>query len=456
MIPKERLLLFTRYPEIGTAKTRLIPALGKAGAAALHRELTEHTLTTIRQAQLIRPFDLEIRYEGGDTGRMLEWLGGDGEFRPQLSGVDLGSRMKDAFEESFNRGYDRVVLIGSDCPGLTPSIIEQAFRALSLLDLVLGPAIDGGYYLIGLRRLEPLLFRSIPWATESVLSLTKQRAASCELSVGLLTPLTDVDRPQDLPIWETSRNLVPDDMSERITAVIPVLNEENLIGEVLDSVYAGHNVEAVVVDGGSNDNTMEVANQRGATVFSAPRGRARQMNAGAMVATGYFLLFLHGDTRLPKDYDSSIRQILANHSVAAGAFRLGIDDDRWSLGLIENLANWRSKCLNLPYGDQGIFVRKDCFIKIVGFPELPLLEDVELVRLLAKEGDIIIAPGTVVTSARRWQGLGILSTTIINQLILLGYWLGVSPNRLARLYHNPIWTSKREFSKSDRKIERTR
>ena len=201
---------------------------------------------------------------------------------------------------------------------------------------------------------------------------------------------------------------------------------------------------------------MEVANQRGATVFSAPRGRARQMNAGAMVATGYFLLFLHGDTRLPKDYDRSIRQILTNNSVAAGAFRLGIDDDRWSLSLIENLANWRSTQLKLPYGDQGIFVRKDRFIKLGGFPELPLLEDVELVRLLAKEGDIIIAPGTVVTSARRWQGLGILSTTIINQLILLGYWLGVSPNRLARLYYNPIWTSKREFPKSDRKFERSR
>lgn len=429
---KECLILFTRYPEIGRTKTRLIPALGETGAARLHNEMAKHILIIARRAQLFQPFELEVRHDGGNTGSMAAWLGSGMEFRPQCQG-DLGQRMENAFEESFARGYSKVVIMGTDCPSITSAIIEQAFKILTFTDLVLGPATDGGYYLIGLRRPASVLFQNIPWETGSVLSLTKLRAKTGGLTLCLLPPLTDVDRPEDLPVWESAKRQVSANIPELISVIIPTLNEETRIREVLDSVHRGSNVEAIVIDGGSYDDTKEAANFKGATVIPSAKGRAKQMNTGAAVATGNFLLFLHGDTLLPKGYDSRIRKILHNNCVAGGAFQLGIEDDRWALRIIEHLANWRSILLNLPYGDQGIFLQKERFMKLGGFPDLPLLEDVKLIRTLGRQGKIVIAPERVSTSATRWQNLGILKTTLINQLIMLGYVLGISPGRLAAL-----------------------
>jgi rSAM/selenodomain-associated transferase 1 len=148
--PLERLVLFTRYPEPGKTKTRLIPVLGPNGASDLQQQMTEHVLNRVRDLVESRPVDMEVRYEGGKQGLMEEWLGKRISYRSQGSG-DLGARMARAFAEAFQQGLNRVVIIGSDCPGITEITARTAFELLGQFDVVLGPANDGGYYLIGLR-----------------------------------------------------------------------------------------------------------------------------------------------------------------------------------------------------------------------------------------------------------------------------------------------------------------
>lgn len=197
---KERLIIFTRYPEPGKTKTRLIPALGAQGAAALQRQMTEHTLLQVRELQSFYPLSVEVRFAGGDLSLMQNWLGSDLIYQPQGEG-DLGSRMARSLSCAFQEGLDRAAIIGTDCPGLNAHSIADAFNQLHSHDLVLGPAIDGGYYLISLRCFIKELFSSIDWGTAQVLQQTVDIAKRLDLSVAYLPRLADVDRPEDLP-WQ--------------------------------------------------------------------------------------------------------------------------------------------------------------------------------------------------------------------------------------------------------------
>ncbi|MBV8884743.1 MAG: TIGR04282 family arsenosugar biosynthesis glycosyltransferase [Chroococcidiopsidaceae cyanobacterium CP_BM_RX_35] len=197
---KEHLIVFTRYPEPGKTKTRLIPALGAQGAADIQRQMTEYTLSQAKELQL-RSVSVEVRYDGGKRQLMQDWLGYDIVCRSQGKG-DLGSRMMRSHQFAVKTGRDYVVIIGTDCPGLNVEVMTQAFHKLHLAyDLVLGPAIDGGYYLIGLSRLLPELFTGISWGTAEVLQQTVAIAQKLNLSIAYLAPLADVDRPEDLSIW---------------------------------------------------------------------------------------------------------------------------------------------------------------------------------------------------------------------------------------------------------------
>lgn len=196
---QELLLVFTRYPEPGKTKTRLVPALGADGAADLHRRLTENSMQRFVELQQKRPVEIEVCFDGGDQGLMREWLGPGYRYIPQGSG-DLGQRMSRAFASAFAAGKKRVLVVGADCPDLSAELLATALDLLETKDLVLGPAMDGGYYLIGLRQMKPDLFLDIKWGTNSVLNSTLARAARLGLSVGLLAVLSDIDRPQDLAV----------------------------------------------------------------------------------------------------------------------------------------------------------------------------------------------------------------------------------------------------------------
>ncbi|WP_337885574.1 TIGR04282 family arsenosugar biosynthesis glycosyltransferase [Fischerella thermalis] len=200
-IAKQHLIIFTRYPEPGLTKTRLIPVLGAGGAANLQRQMTEYTLFKVRELQKAIAISVEVRFSGGDLELMQNWLGTDLIYQYQGEG-DLGQRMTRSLLDAFDAGARQVVIIGTDCPGVNAQILTQAFAELQQWDIALGPAIDGGYYLIGLQRPFLELFADIDWGTSQVLQQTVAICHQLNLSVAYLPSLADVDRPEDLSIWE--------------------------------------------------------------------------------------------------------------------------------------------------------------------------------------------------------------------------------------------------------------
>ena len=219
-----------------------------------------------------------------------------------------------------------------------------------------------------------------------------------------------------------------------ISIIIPTLDEEDNLEGLLTSLQAYQGLEIIVADGGSTDQTLGIARNHGIKVVASPGGRGLQQNEGARNASGNILVFLHCDTRLPDNFPDLVRTVLNHPGTAAGAFRLRIDAVGSAYRLIEWGANVRTRFLGLPYGDQTLFVKKNTFDEAGGFPDQSLLEDLELVRRLKRSGKIEIAPAHVTTSARRWQRLGALRTTMINQVILAGYLCGINPEKLANLY----------------------
>jgi rSAM/selenodomain-associated transferase 1 len=192
------IIIFTRFPQPGCTKTRLIPVLGSEGACRLHRDLTEKVVAQVLRLRKNYPLLMEIHFSGGSRERMAGWLGRDFEYVVQGEG-DLGVRMSLAFEKVFRQGWKQAVLIGSDLPDLTEAIIRKSFEGLTKHDLVLGPAWDGGEYLSGLKTNRPELFGgSIIWGTKEVLIDTLKTADRLGLSTALLARLKDVDRPEDL------------------------------------------------------------------------------------------------------------------------------------------------------------------------------------------------------------------------------------------------------------------
>jgi rSAM/selenodomain-associated transferase 2 len=225
-----------------------------------------------------------------------------------------------------------------------------------------------------------------------------------------------------------------------ISVVIPVLNEEARIGSRLDELANQSGlVEVVVVDGGSTDGTRSrVTGREGVRLIEAERGRASQLNAGAAVATGEVLLFLHADVALPSDAARWVHAALRNSEVVAGAFRTWTVSDLGPsrLGPLLHLADIRSRYSGLPYGDQALFVRRAAFAQAGGYPAQPLMEDLELSRRLRRLGQICTVPARVQVSGRRFLARPIAYTLAVNVFPAL-YALGVSPARLKRLYGDP-------------------
>ncbi|MEH2196603.1 MAG: TIGR04283 family arsenosugar biosynthesis glycosyltransferase [Nostoc sp.] len=220
----------------------------------------------------------------------------------------------------------------------------------------------------------------------------------------------------------------------RISIIIPTLNEAGNIKEAIATTEPNTNIEVIIVDGGSKDDTIEIAKSLNVKVISSSPSRAVQMNTGAIAATGDILLFLHADTRLPIGFDEMIRTALQQPGNVAGAFKLQIDASLFSLRWVELGVNLRSHFCQMPYGDQAIFLTKEIFQQIGGFPEFPIMEDFELIRRLKPIGRIVIISTPVLTSARRWLQKGVFKTTLLNQIVIIAYFLGVSPERISRWY----------------------
>lgn len=214
-----------------------------------------------------------------------------------------------------------------------------------------------------------------------------------------------------------------------MSVVIPTLDEEPCVADAVRSVR--DDAEVVVVDGGSRDRTCAVAAAAGARVVSSPPSRGLQLDAGARAASGDWLVFLHADTRLESGWASALRALEGD--VCGGAFRFAVESPRRRYRWIEGGVALRCRWFRLPYGDQALFARRDVYERLGGFAPLPLMEDVEFVRRLARAGRLAFPGIRAFTSARRWERHGMTATTLRNWWLLTLYAAGCSPDRLARL-----------------------
>jgi rSAM/selenodomain-associated transferase 2 len=222
----------------------------------------------------------------------------------------------------------------------------------------------------------------------------------------------------------------------KISVIIPVLREEAIINRAIERIRAvDRAVEIVVVDGDPQGRTLQAVICGQALLLASEAGRGRQMNEGARAAGGDILVFLHADTELPANAFGSISSAMMNGRLKGGAFDLAIDGQGVIYRLIEWVASLRSRLTRIPYGDQALFLRRDYFMEIGGYRDMPLMEDVDLMRRLKAGGDrICIIRGKAKTSARRWEQEGVLRCTLRNWAILVLYLLGVSPEKLVKWY----------------------
>ena len=225
-------------------------------------------------------------------------------------------------------------------------------------------------------------------------------------------------------------------LSFQLSVIVPVLNEEAVIVATLESLQGmrSKGVQIILVDGGSHDATVHLAQPLVDQLIDGIRGRASQMNAGAKIASGDVFLFLHADTLLPHNANEILLQKLATSKKAWGRFNVRIEGEPFMLRVIAHMMNWRSRLTGIATGDQAIFVRRDDFFAVGGFPDQPLMEDIELSRKLKRRSAPLCLTQKVITSGRRWSEAGVWRTIFLMWRLRLKYWLGVSADQIHKEY----------------------
>lgn len=221
-----------------------------------------------------------------------------------------------------------------------------------------------------------------------------------------------------------------------LSIIIPVLDEAATIGDALAALapYRARGAEIIVVDGGSRDDTIAAAGPLADKVIAAPRGRGSQMNAGAAVARGDVLMFLHADTRLPPDADRLVVDVLERAQRAWGRFDVTIAGRSPLLRIVAAMMNLRSRLTGIATGDQAMFVTRAAFARVGGFPDIALMEDIVLSRRLKAIGPPACLAARVTTSGRRWDRDGVVRTVLMMWRLRFAFFLGAEPERLARQY----------------------
>lgn len=221
-----------------------------------------------------------------------------------------------------------------------------------------------------------------------------------------------------------------------ISIIVPVLNEAARLQAFLSDLQrlAPH-CEIIIVDGSSSDATLATAQATGVRTVAAPRGRATQMNAGAGVAQGTLLLFLHADTQLPADFANAIKAACGANEAAWGRFDVRIDGDGAMLRAVAAMMCWRSRLTGIATGDQALFMHRNLFAKVGGFPAIALMEDIAFCKLAKKISAPICLRQRVVTSGRRWQRRGVWRTIVQMWWLRLAYFFGAAPDKLHRKYY---------------------
>ncbi|HEY3346383.1 MAG TPA: TIGR04283 family arsenosugar biosynthesis glycosyltransferase, partial [Nitrospirota bacterium] len=299
-------------------------------------------------------------------------------------------------------------------------------------DAVVVPAFDGGYCLIGFRvdGYTPSVFRGIVWSTGTVCAETQAILAGEGKSVKTLPTLRDIDTASDIKYLPPSR---------KFSIIIPVLHEAENINALIKRLHGmkgAGDCEIIIVDGSPDADTLAVIEDGGVLRILSGKGRARQMNAGAAAALGAVLIFLHADTALPECALSKVSQVMKSGQYVGGAFGLLIDSKHPFIKFTSWSAGLRSRFTRIPYGDQAIFIGRDYFHSIGGYNDIPLMEDVELMGRIKKlGGKICILNEPAITSPRKFLKDGPVYSAFRNHTLRIMYSLGVSPEKLEKLYY---------------------
>lgn len=414
---KKAVILLTRVPFPGQTKTRMMPWLSGKECAVLHCCFLRDIMDEIRKTGA----DLFVCYKepaiedrncecAAALQHLQQMAGKKAQCWPQ-NGQGLGERMHLALAAVLEKGYDACLLVGADIPELTARQLTDAFRILEKKDVVLGPTIDGGYYLIGMKKPTWCLFEGQTYSHPKVLSNTLEAANRSGLRTGLVGLLSDVDVPEDLKqlghrvkmirkgswtetdggqqTWKltdlkrkkTVRFL---EQHEKISVIVPSYNEEKTITALQNQLKPWQDqCEILLVDGGSTDRTLELIDPA-FRVIRGPKGRACQMNRGAAESTGDILLFLHCDSSLPLDFTDEIRRVM--RSYRAGCFGIRFSTEDILMRVCGMMSNYRAKVRGIPFGDQGIFLERELFFELGGFPEIPIMEDYQLSMTMKSQG----------------------------------------------------------------------
>ncbi len=430
-------MIFLRYPEAGKVKRRLSEEAGSQRAVEVYEKLIRRTLGVAcdfkRRAPEARVVLLHTPQD--PVEKLKNKFRGPWEFCPQ-EGQHLGARMANALRTAFATGANKAVLIGTDLSDIEATDIEGAFRNIGEKAAVLGPAADGGFYLIGTDRPigAPLQFST--WGTAEVFSRTARELEANGFRIHLTAERHDVDCKLDLD--RVGRDLL---FAGSMSIIIPTLTEAQKLSPLLvyleSSLWPGD--EIVVVQGGAFEKVALRRISPSLAVVSTRKGRGIQQNAGAIFSRGTILFFLHDDTVPPPEFPYLIRRACRDHQAAIGCFKLRFLPSNRALGLIAAWANLRTALFKLPYGDQGLFCRREVFEKVGGFGRSYLMEDVDLVGKFRKMGQrgraISILPALVYSSSDRYLRNGILKASLLNHSTFLLAALGRDERILYRKYY---------------------
>jgi hypothetical protein len=482
--PRLALMIFMRYPQPGRVKTRLAQSIGTGAARDVYMRLLRRTLGVAADwACRRRDVDLLLFHQPpAMAGRIAREYPGPWRLVGQR-GDHLGEQMAAAFTDARALGYDAAVLIGSDIADLAGADLTAACDAVVMGQAALGPAADGGFYLIALARPCPEAFAFSAWGSGDILGRTFACLRAAGFSVALLAERHDIDRPEDLC------HLAGRYFRDRLSVIVPTLEpleaHESLLAALDGQLWPGDEIvvarglgkipaaretglpppghgagtfHALVAgsrangvrrpDGGltprvpftgSADSGDAAGGLRaGGTALrvtvSAP-GRGRQLNAGARAARGELLWFLHADSVPPDNFGHHVRGLAEDTTTALGCFRLAFRPRNRALDGIAAWANWRSRWFALPYGDQGLCCRREVYEAIGGFRRLYLMEDVEFVRAARRLGKVRVLPETIATSSAAYLRGGILRTSLRHHRVMLLYHLGVPDGRLYAHYY---------------------
>lgn len=417
---RRAVILFTRVPEPGKTKTRLMPAYTPEECAAIHTGFLRQIAAEAGQVYA----DLRVYVTpSAEDPAFRALFPKNTEFFLQ-EGEDLGARMERALAETLAAGYDAAVLVGTDLPELTAEDFRCAFRILEQRDVVLGPTGDGGYWLIGLTAPSHAPFKPKEYGVGTVFENTLSGIRAAGLSVGTVRTLDDVDTPEDLRAYRERSRLkragklpfpkteLPDDA--RLSVIVPSYNEMSTLPTLLpqlepfraESSFWNGRIEFLFADGGSTDGTVEYLKEQGWPVLQTVKGRANQMNEAALQTSGDVLFFLHCDSEVPPDFPEEIFDVLKTHE--AGCF--GIDYRTGGFGMKVNAVyanRVRLQRQHIMFGDQGIFLTRDLFLNAGMFPPLPLMEDLQLSFSLRDMGVVPgLAKNRIYTSPRRHPDRG--------------------------------------------------